>query len=55
MVDDVCPPEPEDTHILKIVLQIYKNFKKWLNELRIAIKMNDVEAMKEKFQLYEDK
>lgn len=43
-------PEPEDTNILKIVLEIYKRNLKWFNALRIAIKLGDISAMQEIYE-----
>jgi 26S proteasome regulatory subunit N1 len=42
-------PEPEDTHILKIVLELYRKVKQWPDALRTAMRLNNVDTVKEIF------
>ena len=42
-------PEPEDTHILKIVLELYRKVKQWPDALRTAMRLNNVDTVKELF------
>lgn len=47
--------EPDDTNILKVVFEIYKKFNKRFDALRIAIKLNDSEQIRNVFQSCETK
>lgn len=47
-------PEPEDTQILKVTLEIYRKMKQWPNALRLALRLNDMETAKEIFNSCEE-
>jgi 26S proteasome regulatory subunit N1 len=43
-------PEPDDTKVLQIVLHIYKDRKKLPDALRIAMRLNNIDTIKETFE-----
>ena len=42
-------PEPEDSNILKVTFEIYKKFQQWPLALRVALRLNDVNFVKEAY------
>jgi 26S proteasome regulatory subunit N1 len=41
--------EPDDTLVLKVTFDIYKKFQQWPLALRIALRLNDVNYVKEAY------